>query len=165
MNLRKINGVTLVALSITIIILLIIAGIAVYSGTEVIRNAKLEGLRTNMLLIQAKSREYVETATFKMGINPDDDRKNEVRQEVYENEALLEKADGVPKGFNVQNISTCYWLTNEARETWGLQDIELKENERYLIEFDEENEKVEVFNTEGFEGKHSLTEINQIGLQ
>ena len=165
MNLRKTNGVTLVALSITIIILLIIAGIAVYSGTEVIRNAKLESLRTNMLLIQAKSREYVETATFKMGISPDDDRKNEVRQEVYENEALLEKADSVPKGFNVQNISTCYWLTNEAREKWGLQDIEIKANEKYLIEFDEENEKVEVFNTEGFEGKYSLTEINQIELQ
>ena len=164
MKLKKTNGVTLIALVITIMILSIIAGIAFYSGREIIQKANLESLRTNMLLIQAKAREYVETATFKMGINPDDDKKNEVRQEVYENEALLEKASSVPGQFGISDTSTCYLLTNGAKEKWGLQDIELKENEKYIIQFDEANEKVEVYNTEGFDGKYSLTDINEIEL-
>ena len=64
---EKNNGVTLLALVITIVVLLIIAGITVYEGKETINRAKLEELRTNMLLIQAKSKEYVEEANFKIG--------------------------------------------------------------------------------------------------
>ena len=48
---RKERGVTLVALVITVVVLLIIASIAVYSGSDTVRKAKLEELRTNMLLI------------------------------------------------------------------------------------------------------------------
>ena len=64
---EKNNGVTLLALVITIVVLLIIAGITVYEGKETINRSKLEELRTNMLLIQAKSKEYVEEANFKIG--------------------------------------------------------------------------------------------------
>lgn len=60
MNIKRNNGVTLVALIVTVIILLIIAGIATYSGIGIIRNANLEALKTNMLLIEAKAKEYVE---------------------------------------------------------------------------------------------------------
>ena len=73
MNIKnRTNGVTLISLSITIVILLILAGIALYSGSDTIKKAQLEELKTNMLLIQAKAREYVEDANFKMGVNPDE---------------------------------------------------------------------------------------------
>ncbi len=164
MKLKDKNGVTLIALVVTIMVLMIIAGIAIYSGREIIQDAKLESLRTNMLLIQAKSKEYVEEATFKMGISPDDSKKAEVRQEVYEQTAMLEKADNVPSEFEISDTSTCYWLTKTAQDNWGLQDIELKDNEKYLIKFDEQNQIVEIYNTLGFDGKYSLTGINQIKL-
>ena len=45
---EKNNGVTLLALVITIVVLLIIAGITVYEGKETINRSKLEELRTNM---------------------------------------------------------------------------------------------------------------------
>ena len=64
-NIKKENGITLIALGVTIIVLLIIASIGVYSGKETIKKAQLEEMRTNMLLIQAKSKEYVEEANFK----------------------------------------------------------------------------------------------------
>ena len=73
------KGVTLIVLVITIIVLSIIASIGYFNGKEVIQKAKLESLKTNMLLIQAKAKECVENATFKMGINPDYAKKNEVR--------------------------------------------------------------------------------------
>lgn len=161
---NRTEGVTLVALSITIIVLLILAGIGVYSGKEIIQKAKLEELKTNMLLIQAKAREYLEDATFKMGINPDDDKKASVRNEVYIEEAKLQKAaeSEIPSSFEITDTTTCYWLTPEAQANWGLSKMELGENEKYLIRFDEENVTVEIYNTEGYSGKYSLTEIDQV---
>jgi Tfp pilus assembly protein PilE len=164
MNIKdRTEGITLVALSITIIVLLILAGIGVYSGTEVIKKAKLEGLKTDMLLIKAKAREYVEDADFKMGINPTDEKKIEVRNNVYVENAKLEKAelDDISR-FGITDDTTCYWLTSEAKNNWGLDNMELADDERYLIKFDEENLTVEVYNTNGYNGKYSLTEIEQI---
>ena len=84
---EKNNGVTLLALVITIVVLLIIAGITVYEGKETINRAKLEELRTNMLLIQAKSKEYVEEANFKIGKSTDETKIAEIRKAIYETEA------------------------------------------------------------------------------
>ena len=113
MSIKKEEGVTLVALSITIIVIIILAGIAINGSTNMIKKAKLEELKTNMLLIQAKAREYVEDATFKMGINPDESKKNEVRNEVYVENAKLQKATDteIPSDFDITDTTTCYWLT------------------------------------------------------
>ena len=92
---EKNNGVTLLALVITIVVLLIIAGITVYEGKETINRAKLEELRTNMLLIQAKSKEYVEEANFKIGKSTDETKIAEIRKAIYETEAKLEPATGI----------------------------------------------------------------------
>ena len=46
-KLKKNKGVTLVALAITIVVLLIIAGISIYAGKDTIKRANLESLRTN----------------------------------------------------------------------------------------------------------------------
>ena len=61
---EKNNGVTLLALVITIVVLLIIAGITVYEGKETINRAKLEELRTNMLLIQADTESIISGIDF-----------------------------------------------------------------------------------------------------
>ena len=63
------KGVTLIALTVTIVILLIIAKIAIYNGKETIQRANLEALRTNMLLIEAKAKGLVEEANFQLGPN------------------------------------------------------------------------------------------------
>ena len=161
---KKIKGITLIALMITVVILLILVGISVYEGSSMIKKAQLEEIKTNMLLIQAKSKEYVEEAIFKMGINPTDEKKNEVRQEVYVNEAGLEKAGSIPSQFGFSDTSLSYWLTLTAQENWGLSELELEEGEKYLIRFNEENETVEVYNTLGYDGLYSLEEINKVEI-
>ncbi len=161
------DGITLISVVISIIILIILAGVGIYTGKGVIQEAKLEELKTAMLLIQAKSKEYVEQANFKMGVNPEqkpEDEKKSIRQEIYEQEAMLEKASDIPSKFKVTNNDTCYWLTDKAEKNWGLdtKDIDESERGRYLIEFDEVNETVEVYNTLGYDGKYSLAEIKEI---
>ena len=161
------RGVTLLSLVITIIILLIIAGISINSGKGIIKQAQLEELKTNMLLIEAKAKGYVEEANFKMGINPDDAKKSEVRNEVYVSNAKLATANDITVDSSIPT-SECYKLTQEAIDEWGLNEIEVKEGEHYLIQFKDtitaENTSlsVEVYNTKGYNGKYSLTEIEQI---
>lgn len=162
MNIKKENGVTLIALIVTIIILTVIASIAIYSGSDTIKKAKLEEIKTNMLLIEAKAREYVEDANFKMGINPDDAKKNQVRNDIYVNEAKLTKTSSVPSNINVKDINNCYDVTTDTLNSWGLDKIEVEENEKYIIEFDEQNASVEIYNTLGYDGKYSLTDIEKI---
>ena len=68
----KNKGITLIALTITVIVLLIIAGITLSVGSNMIKKANLEKLKTDMLLIRTKGKEYVENANFKLGPNVDD---------------------------------------------------------------------------------------------
>lgn len=81
MNIKNNKGITLTALTITIIVLLILASITIYSGIESIQKAELESLKTNMLLIKAKAKEYVEQASFKNGVNNNnlDEAKKELK--------------------------------------------------------------------------------------
>ena len=165
MNLNENKGVTLIALVITVIILAIIAGIATYSGVETIKNANLEGLKTNMLLIEAKAREYVEEVSFKMGPKPDESKRNEVRKAVYEDEAGLKKASesGLSTPSQIPtNDATCYYVSQDTMAKWGIEDIQLEDDEGYFIKFDETNLTVEVYNNLGFNGQYSLTEIDKL---
>lgn len=165
MKIRKENAITLISLAITVIVILIISSVATYSGKEIIRKGKLEELRTNMLLIQAKAKEYVEDANFKMGLAPDETRKEEVRRSVYVDGAKLEEVNA--QEYGIDNSSVCYKVTKETLNIWGLDKIELKDNEDYLIAFDDENATVEIYNTKGFvddngDTRNSLTDIEEI---
>lgn len=158
------RGISLITLVVTIIVLLIIAGIGINVGTNSIKKVELEELKTNMLLIEAKAREYVEEANFKIGKETDTDKINEIKKEVYENN---ETGANLQKGVdaNLTNvpesipISECYVVTQNTLNLWGLNKIKLDVDEKYLVKFDESNLKVEVYNTKGYEGKYSLTDI------
>ena len=45
---------------------------------------------------------------------------------------------------------------------WGLKDIETHNNEYYLIKFDDANATVEIYNTKGYDGRYSLTDIDNM---
>ena len=161
MNFEDNRGITLVALVVTIIVLLILAGIGINTGISSMEKVKLEELKTNMLLIEAKARECVEEANFRMGGSTEDTVVDPVRTEIYETNNKLEKADST----NVPNIpaeidlDNCYIITQKTFELWGLNKIKLSEDEKYLVKFNESEIKVEVYNTKGYDGKYSLTQI------
>ena len=61
------KGITMVALVIIVILLLILVGVSTGTGGNLIKQTKLENLKTNMLLIKVKAKEYVENANFNLG--------------------------------------------------------------------------------------------------
>ena len=56
----------MIVLVITIALLLILAGISIQGGGSIIKRADLENLKTDMLLIKVKGKEYVENANFNL---------------------------------------------------------------------------------------------------
>ena len=150
MKVKNNKGITLIALTITIIILLILASITIYSGKESIKKAQLESLKTNMLLIKAKAKEYVEQASFKNGVN-----KSEISEEA-KNELKGKEANA--SDYSKQNITInggeiLYKLTSDNLKEMGLKDVKLGSNE-------------EVYNTSGYENNgttvYSLSELEKI---
>lgn len=166
MKKNKDRGITLASLVITIIVLLIIAGISVYSGTDIIKRAKLEELKTNMLLIETKAKECVENANFKLGKidNLGDDEKqnriNEAKKELKGTE--IDEADNID--IEKSEYNYYYKLTEDNLKDMGLSNIKLSDTDGlYIVKYDIKNAKVEeIYNTKGYEGKYSLTDIEQI---
>ena len=163
MKVRNNKGITLIALTITIIILLILASITIYSGKESIKKAQLESLKTNMLLIKAKAKEYVEQASFKNGVN-----KSEISEEA-KNELKGKEANA--SDYSKQNITInggeiLYKLTSDNLKEMGLKDVKLGSNEEYLVKYNIKDVTVEVYNTSGYENNgttvYSLSELEKI---
>ena len=73
----------------------------------------------------------------------------------------LEKADStnVPNNTGEIDLTDCYVITQETFDLWGLNKIKLSEDEKYLVKFNESRIEVEVYNTKGYDGKYSLTQI------
>lgn len=169
MGIKRNKGITLITLVITIVVLLIIAGIAVYSGKETIKKAKLEELKTNMLLIQAKAKEYVENANFKLGTKIDevqenerDDRISKAKEELKGNE--IQKSDiDITISDKEGKYIYYYKLTEDQLKEIGLSDVKSNTQDgEYMVEYDLEKAQVEIYNTKGYEGKYSLTDIEKI---
>ena len=163
MKVKNNKGITLIALTITIIILLILASITIYSGKESIKKAQLESLKTNMILIKAKAKEYVEQASFKNGVN-----KSEISEEA-KNELKGKEANA--SDYSKQNITInggeiLYKLTSDNLKEMGLKDVKLGSNEEYLVKYNIKDVTVEVYNTSGYENNgttvYSLSELEKI---
>lgn len=161
------KGITLVALVITIVVVLILASISINYGTNAIKKSQLENLKTNMLLIKAKAKEYVEQANFKAGVNNEyKDEEGNLKEEV------ASELKGTPESgtFSYITLQEGQYLYNVNAElaNMGLKNVNVDngKNEKFLVTYDVKNATVEVYNTVGYndngQTKYSLTQIEEI---
>lgn len=171
---KKNKGITMIVLVVTIVLLLIIAGISIGEGNKVIEESKLENLKTNMMLIKVKSKEYVENANFKLGTNIDtatdkatriNTAQNELKGSIVDKNILEGKVES-----NEENEYTYYYkLSTDDLNNMGISNVESDEkNGVYVVKYDLKNVEVEIYNTKGFESEektyYSLTEIQELNI-
>lgn len=60
--------------------------------------------------------------------------------------------------------NSCYQLTADTVEKWGLDKLTDEAGDYFLV-FNEIHEKVEVYYKEGYDDRHSLTNIEKIDQQ
>ena len=181
---KKNNGITMVALVITVIILLILSGISINAGSNIITKSKLENIKTDMMLIKVKGKEYVENANFNLGTSfeklTDENEKN----------TRLENAKTKLKGTEIENIEDLdsklsitsdkfkeekenmiyyYKLSTQDLEDMGIENVKSDEkNGEYIIKYDIKNIEIEIYNTQGFKNKdkyyYSLSELENLEI-
>ncbi len=177
---RENKGVTMLVLVITIIILLIIAGISLSTGGTVIKRSKLENLKTNMLLIKVKAKQYVENANFKLGTNPTEEqkvarieeaKKEFVGEQILDNSIFQGNINKTQKEIEQDSTNYIYYykLSTQNLVDMGLSNVNSDDkNGWYIVRYNIINMEIEIYNTKGFENEdntyYSLSQIQDLKI-
>ncbi len=159
------NGITLVALALTVIAMLIIGGVSIYEGRRAIGEAKIQTLETNMLAIKAKAKAYAEEVDAGTWALNDTEKANK-KKSLYTGstsdngygmaEFSINSLDNTVKSqiYSEINQSKCevYEITNNTLEKMGLKDIAKDEGSKYLVIYDSDNfNKMDIVYTNGIQ--------------
>ena len=106
------KGVTLVALVITVIILMIIATITISVSSNIIGEAKYEGLKTTLLLIQSKAKVMADKKAIG-DITEDDLYGMKQTSGQYQNWYLLSEANLKNMGIKDADATDGYYVNYE----------------------------------------------------
>lgn len=141
MNLKNEKGITLVALIITIIVMLILAGVTIRFGTDAVKKANLEDIKTEMISIKTRAKIIAEQYNFK-------DIENLVGSQISDAEA---------QKLGVTNSDK---LLKWSGSDLASQNLSAIEADAYVVSYDLENpNNCEIYYLEGYENMHSLTEL------
>lgn len=180
MKLNNKNGITLVSLVIMIIVLIILASITVYGGSQIIKKANLENLKTNMLLIQAEAKSSVEEFNFRKFELNGTETEITAQMDVLKIEELIgtkvtdetkEKVEKILENCKKDEekleseLENCYILDEDKLKKINV-NIKVPEGEYYIVEYDFENISAEIYYTKGYnyngETLYSLTQLNEV---
>ena len=143
-NIRRNEGITLIALMVTVIVLMILAGVTLTQGTILIRKAQAENTLTNMITVRASSKVFAEEINGKTwALNDDDEEhtKTTTRRRLFEetyhmtiDESLNSSQLGDLPDEVVRNDNyEVYKITEATFEEMGLDKI--KEDDNYAVAY------------------------------
>ena len=148
------KGITLIMLTVIIVVLFILAGITIPMGTSMIKNAEIQSLNTNLLLIQARVEMNSEKNSF--------DGTPLKGTKVTQNTAASTLLTNV--GITDNQDKYYIWTQMELNEE-HLSRIELKQNEFYLVNY----EDGEIVNSIGVECEgrtyYKLSDVKELKLE
>ena len=121
------KGITIVALIITIIVMLILATVTVEIGTGEIKRAKIEDLKTTMLLIKGRAQIVADKESF---------------GESYDNTGMVKLADAV--SYDVSNLqeefskledTTSLYIWEQTAMNNNSIDVEITNTDFFVIDY------------------------------
>lgn len=150
MNLKSKNGITIIALVLTVIIMLILVGVTVKIGTNSIDESEKQDIITNMISIKTKAKIVKDKYNFK-------DIENMVGT------PLIEDTEHTTTDVKVEipgeKINKCYIWTQEDLNDQGLASISSNKSEFYIVCYGDD--EIEVYYSKAVDGKYSLTELQE----
>lgn len=161
--LKNKKGISMIALVISIIVILIIAGIGVTIGSQTINDAHKQTIKTNMLLIEAKAKLCEESVTFKTSNKNNTTEIEQIKTQEYIGTKLSDVTEQKvteqinllvnnnilpnPEG-DAQEFAKYYYLNQDNLNSFGLNEVKESEGAYYFVKYDEE--KTEVVFTQGY---------------
>lgn len=179
---RKSEGITLIALTITIILIVFVASMVVLQGRDVIERSQLENIKTNLMLVKAKGKEYAENANFALGAGFDalsetdknariNDAKSKLKGTEITNANSSElgalTSSGSELNINITNDNKnqmyYYELSTQDLKDMGVSNAETKDDKKYIIRYDIKNVEIETYYTKGFNyDNHTYYSLTQM---
>ncbi len=139
---KKENAITLVALIITIVLMIILIGVAVNFGREAINKSKLEDIITDMISIKTRAKIIADEHNY----NEEDNFPGVPVEDLQ----LLNK-------LNIEEGKDLYKWNQTTLDNQGLGKIKA---DTYLVYYDTDNPNdCEVYYPKGVNGKYSLTDL------
>lgn len=132
------KGITIVALILTIAVLMILASVTIYAGDNIIKQAKLQNINTNMMLIQAKVKTISEQAKFNKDTS---NYKGNMISSVIGNK----KIDNLVSNGIIEDVTKYYLLSQNDLNSMGLEKINIEDG--YIINYETE----EIIYVKGFQ--------------
>lgn len=162
-----------ITLIVALAIIIAITVAIILCSKAYIEKEKLQDLRTNMLLIQAKAKTYtekvdVETANLNDEKAEDNTKIEQVKEQKLKGTPLENCEDSIKstaKTAGIEDFEDYYYLSQEDLNNMQI-NITIKKDEQYLVKYNFED--TEVVYTKGYEynGKiyYKLSEIKNIEL-
>lgn len=123
------KGISLIILTITVVILIIISGIVINEGVGEIENVQQTSIKTNLLLIQARGKEYVEKTNYNIGTGEKtEEEKNSIKAEYLKGSAY---SGELP--IQLKDNQEAYALSSDDMNEMGLQELSEKSNEYIML--------------------------------
>lgn len=149
MNLKNRNGITIVALIVTVVLMLILVTVTIEVGDKEIKKAKLEDIRTEMISIKTKAKIVRDQYNFKdieslVGTKFEEDT-------TYGTTNLNSVIDDTKK-------ENCYIWTQNDLNAQDLSSIKVDNDKFYVVCYGDE---IEVYYSKGINGKYSLTDLQE----
>ena len=144
MNLKVEKGITLIVLTLTVSVMMVLIGVAIHFSKDAIDKANLEDIKTDMISIKTRAKIVAEKYNFK-------DIDNLVGSTITNEEA---QKLGLTNSNKILKWSSSD-LTN--------QKLGAIEGDTYVVSYDLDNpNNCEVYYLEGYEGKYSLSELQNV---
>ena len=172
---KRNKGITMISLMVTIVILMILATITMYYGNSAMKEAKLQDLKTNMLLIQASLKSGLEKYHFETS-NLSDANEKEAQKSNYlkgtkladtdlQKKIKQEIFDEIKEDYpQIDGNFDYYKLDRNDLEEMGIYDIKDDDGE-YIVAYSMNSvypNIVEVINTKGYLGNYTLSRIQAL---
>lgn len=150
------KGLTITTLAITIVVIIMLASIGIYTGTDIIKRANLQNINTNMMLIQAKTKTIMEQAKFNKDTS---NYKGTKLTELGDNK----KVDELIENHIIERNENYYFLTQTNLNEMGLEKI--KADDGYIVEY----ETNEIIYVKGFSANnqtyYKLSEMKNVNVE
>ena len=150
-KMKRQEGITLIALVITIIIVGMIIIVGVQYAKEYINNQEIEDIKSSMLVIQG----VITNIGNKHEIDKENNTLLGVKLELENNETgynISEELKSILEGMENANL---YILNQEELNNIGVKDVEINNSKLYIVDYN----SGEVFYSLGINGKYKLSEI------
>lgn len=179
-RLKNSQGITLITLVITIIVLLILSSITIKVGKSAIKEAKLQNMKTNMLLIEAKVKEYVENANYELGVKPEEateEMKTKASAtlegegkgtKITSSDSIYSDLSSIGVDQEAINNETVYKLSTDDLLKMGINGVKSDNEEGwYIVAYNITNNSAKIYNTEGVKSegntiKYCLDDIRDL---